>query len=734
MTQANLAGAHRCRRCGSMLGTGALTGVCVRCLALDGVDADDAPVNIEPVVGFSAGRTIGEYELLEEIGRGGMGVVFKARQKHLDRLVAVKVLRSGWLARAGELARFRTEAKTVAGLHHPNIVAVHEVGENDGQPYFSMDFVAGRTLEEIARGHPLQPARAARYVKQIAEAIHYAHEHGVLHRDLKPSNVLVDGDDRPRITDFGLAKQLEGDASLTVTGQVLGSPNFMPPEQASPGRAEISTASDVYSLGGLLYQLLTGLPPFLSETITGTLRLVAENEPASPRLLVPTVPKDLETICLKCLQKEPRQRFATAQELAEDLGRFLRDEPIRARPAGTAEKLWRWCRRNRALAASAAIVAVLLLTVAIGSPIAVIRIHRERNTAAIEAKKSQQVADFLASMLKSVQPAVAQGRDTTLLREMLDQTARRLDTEFTNQPLVEAQLRLVVAESYLSLELGEAGATHARIAWNLHRKVLGETHPDTLDAELLLGEILENSDKWKDAQVLASEVLEHCRKRFGNRDARTSRSLRLLGNALKRERQYPAAIAALREVLEIQKVPGVENDKLYLPVAALGSALIEGGQPVEAQRVFENWLQQSPPNSLTNSLNVAYVKGGLGTALQRQRKFTEGDDLQSEALELKRRLLPPDHPAIGWHLFYWASSFELRKNFAECENLMAKAWDIAERHPSESVHLKHVLAFYGQEWISTWAKTEPAAAGHAAIWQDRLTELQREHPELGATP
>jgi len=734
MTQANLAGAHRCRRCGSMLGTGALTGVCVRCLALDGVDADDAPVNIEPVVGFSAGRTIGEYELLEEIGRGGMGVVFKARQKHLDRLVAVKVLRSGWLARAGELARFRTEAKTVAGLHHPNIVAVHEVGENDGQPYFSMDFVAGRTLEEIARGHPLQPARAARYVKQIAEAIHYAHEHGVLHRDLKPSNVLVDGDDLPRITDFGLAKQLEGDASLTVTGQVLGSPNFMPPEQASPGGAEISTASDVYSLGGLLYQLLTGLPPFLSETITGTLRLVAENEPASPRLLVPTVPKDLETICLKCLQKEPRQRFATAQELAEDLGRFLRDEPIRARPAGTAEKLWRWCRRNRALAASAAIVAVLLLTVAIGSPIAVIRIHRERNTAAIEAKKSQQVADFLASMLKSVQPAVAQGRDTTLLREMLDQTARRLDTEFTNQPLVEAQLRLVVAESYLSLELGEAGATHARIAWNLHRKVLGETHPDTLDAELLLGEILENSDKWKDAQVLASEVLEHCRKRFGNRDARTSRSLRLLGNALKRGRQYPAAIAALREVLEIQKVPGVENDKLYLPVAALGSALIEGGQPVEAQRVFENWLQQSPPNSLTNSLNVAYVKGWLGTALQRQRKFTEGDDLQSEALELKRRLLPPDHPAIGWHLFYWASSFELRKNFAECENLMAKAWDIAERHPSESVHLKHVLAFYGQEWISTWAKTEPAAAGHAAIWQDRLTELQREHPELGATP
>jgi len=734
MSQSDPPTAARCRRCGSILSTRGLAGICMRCLARDAIENEHAPsVESETVAGFGVGRIIGDYELLEEIGHGGMGVVFKARQKRLDRLVAIKVLRAGWLARSGELARFRSEAKTVGGLHHPNIVGIHEVGENDGQPYFSMDFVQGRTLEEIARDHPLPPARVAQYVKQIAEAIHYAHEHGVLHRDLKPSNVLIDTEDQPRVTDFGLAKRLEDDASLTMTGQVLGSPNFMPPEQAS-GRGEIGPASDVYSLGALLYYLLIGRAPFLSETITDTLRQVAEIEPASPRLLVPTVPKDLETICLKCLQKEPAQRFATAQELADDLWRFLRDEPIHARPAGSAEKLWRWCRRNRALAASAGIVVVLVLTVAIGSPIAAIRINRERKVAATEASKSKQVANFLASMLKSVQPAVAQGRDTTLLREMLDRTARRLDTEFTNQPLVEAQLRLVVAESYLSLELGEAGASHAHIAWNLYRKVLGETHPDTLDAELLLGEILENSDKWKDAKLLASEVLEHCRKRFGNRDARTSRSLRLLGNALKRGRQYPAAIAALREVLAIQTVPAVESEKLYLPVAALGSALIEGGQPIEAQAVFENWLQQSLPNSLTNSLNAAYVKGWLGTALQRQSKFTEGDNLQREALELKRRLLPPDHPAIGWHLYYWATSFEARKNFAECQNLMAKAWDISERHPSESVHLKHVLAFYGREWISAWAKTEPSAAGHAAIWQDRLTELERQHPELGVTP
>jgi tRNA A-37 threonylcarbamoyl transferase component Bud32/tetratricopeptide (TPR) repeat protein len=735
MSHADAPFAAKCRRCGSALSTKGLAGICLRCLALDSVLGEESLITgSEPMIGFNTGRSIGDYELLEEVGRGGMGVVFKARQKRLERLVAVKVLRAGWLARAGELARFRSEAKMVAGLQHPNIVAVHEVGEHDGQPYFSMDFVAGRTLEEIAGGHPLPPGRAARFVKQIAEAIHYAHERGVLHRDLKPSNVLVDGDDNPRVTDFGLAKRMEGDANLTMSGQVLGSPNFMPPEQAS-GRGEIGVASDIYSMGALLYHLLTGRPPFLSETITETLRQVVENEPASPRLLVPTVPQDLETICFKCLQKEPHRRYESAQVLAEELGRFLRDEPIQARPARPAEKLWRWCRRNRALAASGGIVVALVLTVAIGSPIAAFRINRERQAAATEANKSRQVAAFLTSMLESVQPEVANGRDTALLRAMLAQTSRRLDTEFARLPEVEAQLRMVLAQVYLSLQLGEEGAKHARIAVSLRQKSLGEMHPEVIDAKLLLAALLENSHNWLDAKELASDMVQHCRRVYGNHDPRTCSALHVLGNALKRGRQYPGAIAALREVAEIERaLPGIDRHAHFATVEALGVALVEGGQPAEAAVVFDAWLREAPQDALTNSVDAAFAKGWLGTALQRQGKFEQSDSLQRESLEMKRRLLPADHPGIAWHLFYWAQAFEAREKFAEVQPLLSEAWSIAELHPADALHLKHVLAFYGLKWMQTSAKKEPSAAADAATWQNRLTELERQHPELKGEP
>ena len=676
-------------------------------------------------------RTLGDYELLDEIARGGMGVVYRARQVRLNRLVAVKVLLAAGFAR--DTQRFRREAELAASLNHPNIVSIYEVGEQDGQPYFSMELIEGRSLAELCREQPLDARRAARLTKTIAEAVQFAHERHLLHRDLKPSNVLVDAADVPHVTDFGLAKRSDGDADLTLSGQVIGTPNFMSPEQACPGIREIGAASDVYSLGALLYHLLTGRPPFLSETITATLRQVAENEPASPRLLVPTIRKDLETICLKCLQKDPRERYASAQALADDLGRFLNDEPIQARPAGTAEKLARWCQRNRALAVSASLAVALLLTVAIGSTIAAIRINQERETAAIEASKSQQVAAFLASMLKSVQPEVALGRDTALLRDMLDQTAKRLDTEFSNQPEVEAQLRLVVAQAYLSLQLGEQGAKHARIAWELRHRLLGGTHADTLDAQLLLAALLENSDKWIEAKTLADGVLQQRRQQFGNRDPRTCRALHVLGNALKRGRDYPGAIAALREVVEIERSnSGHESAQMYSTVEALGCALIEAGQPEEALSVFERWLGDLPLASLTNSMNAAFAKGWLGTALQRLNKFEQADILQRESLELKRRLLPPDHPAIGWHLFYWAQAFEIRQNFAEVQPLITEAWSIAEMHSAESLHLKHMLAFHGRNWMQTWARTEPAALQLAATWQDRLVELKRQHPELGS--
>ena len=295
-------------------------------------------------------RYFGDYELLEEIARGGMGVVYRARQVSLNRIVAVKMLLFGKFSSDEFVKRFQTEAQAVASLRHPNIVAIHEIGEHEGQHYFSMDFIEGKSLTEFVRDSPLSAQQAAGYIKTIAEAIHHAHQRGILHRDLKPSNVLIDELDQPRVTDFGLAKQLKGDAELTATGQMLGSPNYMPPEQADTKRGALGPNSDVYSLGAILYHLLTGRPPFLAETLEATLRQLMDSEPVPPRWLNASVPRDLETICLKCLEKSPRKRYPTAQALADELARYLRGEPIAARPVNRAERAWRWCRREPAIA------------------------------------------------------------------------------------------------------------------------------------------------------------------------------------------------------------------------------------------------------------------------------------------------------------------------------------------------------------------------------------------------
>ena len=357
-----------CPDCGQPLPEDALDGVCPVCSLRSALKfgATGAAPQPQPPASASASpfvRDFGDYELLEEIARGGMGIVYKARQKSLDRIVALKMLLFGPQASPEFAKRFRAEAVLAASLQHPNIVAIHEVGVHEGQQFFVMDYVAGPSLARLVGHQPLPARRAAGYLKTVAEAIHYAHERGILHRDLKPSNVLIDVNDQPRVTDFGLARRFEGDSQVTLTGQVLGSPNYIPPEQALGKRGKVSRQSDVYALGAMLYHLLTGRPPFQGETLTDTLHQVLNTEPVSPRLLNPSVPMDLETICLKCLEKESHRRYPTAEAVAEELGRFLEDKPIRARPVNVPEKAWRWCRRKPALATA---LGAVILVAALG--------------------------------------------------------------------------------------------------------------------------------------------------------------------------------------------------------------------------------------------------------------------------------------------------------------------------------------------------------------------------------
>jgi serine/threonine protein kinase len=312
---------------------------------------------------FTIPPTVPGYDILGELGRGGMGVVYEARHLGLNRIVALKMILAGGHADPKELARFRVEAEVIARLQHANIVQIYDVGEAEGRPYFVLEFVAGGSLAQYLQGTP-QPARpAAQLIEILARAVHAAHTNGVIHRDLKPANILLEDSGpggeaaslhsillNPKITDFGVAKRAaaEGvpDRGPTVTGELLGTPNYVAPEQAMGSRRAVGPAADVYSLGAILYELLTGRPPFMGETPLATVLQVLHNEPVSVTTLQPNVSRDIETICLKCLSKDPSKRYGSALELAQDVQRFLRDEPIRARPVSSKEKLRRWVRHH----------------------------------------------------------------------------------------------------------------------------------------------------------------------------------------------------------------------------------------------------------------------------------------------------------------------------------------------------------------------------------------------------
>lgn len=447
-------------------------------------------------------RLLGDYELIEEIARGGMGVVVKARHVKLHRTVALKMILAGQLANEEDIRRFYVEAEAAARLDHPNIVPIYEVGEIDGQHFFSMRLVEGSSLAGRIAAGPLSPRDAARTMRSVAAAVQYAHERGVIHRDLKPANVLLDRDGEPMVTDFGLAKPIESDQGLTASGQILGTPGYMAPEQALGKTHELGPACDIYALGAVLYALLTGRPPFQSASVLETLRHVVEREPVPPRQLNPSVPRDLETICLKCLSKEPGHRYPTAQALRDDLDLYLSDCPVTARPVGVPTRFWRWCRRNPIVASlSAAVVISLVVGTAVSTSLAITASRRAAEAEAnfIEARRNferawEVVDRYLTRVSENTllnQPGM-QPLQHELLQEALDYY-RRFAKEHGDDPqlreeLAGANFRVGLIAEVVNPDLRAALPSFER-ALEIQDS-LQESNPDDRDIQDQIGDTL----------------------------------------------------------------------------------------------------------------------------------------------------------------------------------------------------------------------------------------------------
>ena len=475
-----------CRKCGAKIFSDAPEGLCARCVlkialqmppegSVAGVadpggmdkpsrgDATAAPDGKKATRPAELLGELGDYELLEEIGRGGQGVVFRARQKSLNRTVALKVISLGQWASKAHLKRFRLEAEAAARLEHPGIVPIHEVGERDGQCYFSMKFIEGGQLDEVTKREPMSIRQAVELIAKVTRTVHYAHEHGILHRDIKPGNILLDQKGEPHLTDFGLARLVETESTVTRTMEVLGTPSYMAPEQAVGNNAAVAKATDVYGIGAVCYQLLTGQPPFAGGTTYETIKLLLDTEPRQPRLLNPKIDRDLSTICLKCLEKDPNRRYSSALALAEDLEHWLKHEPIQARRTGIVARSRKWVRRNPSIAVMAAML--LALAVPLGMTIWKSEFPRQPVTTGIAVLPFENLSGqkerwaFLDGVQDDILTKLAKIADlkvisrTSVMDYRGKRNMRQIGDELRVSHVLEGSVRMVGAQLHMNMQL-----------------------------------------------------------------------------------------------------------------------------------------------------------------------------------------------------------------------------------------------------------------------------------------
>jgi serine/threonine protein kinase/Tfp pilus assembly protein PilF len=700
-------------------------------VSTDGKAHSTGRTSSAPRLPLAGPQRFGNFELLEETARGGMGVVYKARQSTPTRTVALKMILAGQFASPADIDRFYTEAHAAAALDHPNIVPIFEVGEHEGQHYFTMAFVKGQSLAQRLLGSPLPAKEAAMIIRDVAQAIEYAHQHGVIHRDLKPANILVDNNGRVRVTDFGLAKRQTDDGGLTRTGELLGTPSFMSPEQVSGDPAKIGRAADVYSLGATLYALLTGRPPFQAASTVDTLRQVMDQDPVPPRQLDASVPRDLETITLKCLAKDDSKRYLGANALAEDLERFLADRPILARRATRTERAVRWCRRKPVVAAlSAAVVALTIAAITI--------LATSNAQIRTQAARSEQVAKFLSDTLSAAGPSVARGRDATLLREIMDKTAARLNSEVQDQPEVRGDLFYTLGRTFHQIGDWPRAVEMFQHAVESYRSAPGE---ETTKFALALGQ-LGSSQSYaanvKEGSANSAKALEIAR-RCGDPDALAT-CLVLAGSSLNSwGLGTQDALPLLREAVELRKRMGADPMLIADSMSVLARCMETPGPYAEEslalhREVLDLRLKHLPAED--SKVTNAYF--GLGQTLLWRGEFAEAEAALGETFERYQKYYSPLHPFHPTVLRFLAAAMMTQGKNEEAEAVVRQA---AERAPDALLFwelLGRIKSYNGdnESAVELFSKAKNDAFLAVALVQSKryheYAELYRHYLRRGA--
>jgi eukaryotic-like serine/threonine-protein kinase len=581
------------------------------------------------------------YEIMGELGRGGMGVVLKARQVALNRTVAVKLIKSGVFASESELLRFQNEAEAVAQLDHPHIVPIYEVGQHGGRHFFSMKLIDGTGLDKRLAEFTADPRSAAQIVAIIALAVHHAHQRGILHRDLKPANILLDSDGQPHVTDFGLAKQIKGDGDLTESGAPVGTPAYMSPEQAIGARGSLSTATDVYGVGTVLYALLAGRAPFGGTTLIETLDKVRTCSPERPSQLNDRVPRDLEIICLKCLEKEPARRYGSALALAEDLDRWLEGQPILARPVGVTTRLVMWCRRNKALASLAALLILALLSGLGGVTWKWREADRERAKA--EAVNDLLTHQLLAQASLELDPLAK----NLTVRELLDRAGSQLGGWLDGQPEIEAKIRETIGGAYLSLaqqDRYDEAERHLRAAIRLDTQEHGPLFRDTLRTNSLLATLLDQTNRGNEAEPLLRRNLQDCRNQLGRDDPVTLDAAERLGTLLWHLGKNDEAETVLRKnVDDRSRVLKPEHPDTLRSTYLLSRVLRDTKKFPDAEHFAYLYAHSVQCSLGSNHPGNILALTNQGDVLRDQGKLAQAEPYYRHAAVEAERILGPEH-------------------------------------------------------------------------------------------